>query len=190
MKKTNPACVAFGTFLAKELAKIGVSASNEAGVEMAVRMWETALRKVKKKEFVEEGFSAVTLKLLLAQIVLQPAPLSTIERYISLAVYRSSIDAQRRQLSQDRALGVLAQSDSFVQSLEDTLGSHEMTRFLAELSYVHPRAVEWVKAVLEEMPKKDLARQWGVTPAAITNFENRYLGEIRAVAGMFLTNAV
>lgn len=194
MSKTNPACVAFGTFLVSKFAEVGIPIPDKStGTAMATRMWDAALRKVKHEEFVEEGFSSVTLKILSKQIILQGGPLSGAERYLTVAVYHASLDAQRRQQIHDRCLDTFASEvadTAFVQSLEDSLSPSDLNRLLVELAGIHPRAVEWVEAMLEDVPKKVLAEQWGVTPAAITNFENRYLGEIRAMTETFLLKAV
>lgn len=158
------------------------------------------LKKLRSPELVEEAVSSVTMKLLSGQIRIQEgADLARAEQLILVSMLNAGIDALRRlksrpseftDLVDDESGAILDISDpNSFKDLENALSRSDLQRMMQDVEKVHPRASQWVEAMLEGMSKVELATQWGVTPAAIQNWESRYLDRVKDVVYKHLKDA-
>lgn len=162
------------------------------------KVWKVGLSKLRNPEIVEEAISNVTVKMVSGQLrVDEGTPLARAESLIVTAVLNAGTDLLRKKFRNpadqmpvnDEGVEVDFADPGSFKKIEDILSPGEMSRMMGEIARVHPRAVEWVEAVLEGVSKRELADQWGVTPAAITNFEKAYLDRVKKVVFNYLKGA-
>lgn len=171
---------------------------NGYGREFGSKVWKVGLSKLRNPEIVEEAISAVTLKMVSGQLRIDDGTnLTRAESLIITSVLNAGTDVLRKKYrdpsgqmpTTDEGVEVDFADPKSFRKIEDILSPGEMGKMMKEIDRVHPRATEWVEAILEGVSKRELADQWGVTPAAITNFENKYLDRIKKVVFNYLKDA-
>lgn len=168
------------------------------GRNFGEKLYRTLLKKFRNPELVEEAISNTVVKLVSGQMrVEEGVELPKAESFVITSAINAAMDLLRSR-KRDKAdqmpmddEGVeldMVDPNSF-QQIGDMLSPSEMRNMLREISLVHPKAEEWVTTVLEGGKKIDLAKQWGVSPNAITNWENRYMDKIQDVVKKYLKDA-
>lgn len=176
------------------------------GAKFGTRVYATLLQKVRNPEVVEELVSMLLENLAndrFSSGLSKAISLPFAERYVLTSLPNLVTDYLRKEygrgdkirqkdLSLDTPIGesstiedLLSDPQAF-KSLDNMLSHSELTRMTAELDRLNPRAAEWFTAKLNGDKAKDIAESWGVSPAAISQFESKIIPKVKEVLYKYL----
>lgn len=169
------------------------------GAQFGQKVYRTALAKMGNPELVEDAMSSVMMRMVSGQLKInEGVTLAEAESYVLTSVLNARKDLHRKDkrrgpqdsLVDDETGAALDLEDpAAFKMVENALSAREMDALLRDVGRVHPKAPEWVEAMLEGVAKRELAVQWDTTPNYITNWENRYLDKVKAVVKDYLKDA-
>jgi len=151
------------------------------GRSFASRVYKILLSKFSDPELAEEAMSRVMLQAARGKVhIANGSDLHSAEAYVITACMNAARDilrskGRRREVplvrerdDDDREVDI-ADPETF-RDLDKTISPREMERLLDAVEEVHPRAREYVEAVLRGDSQAEWARELGVTDAAVSKF--------------------
>lgn len=172
------------------------------GISLGAKAYAVAVRKLGDPEVVEDALSAVATKLAMGKMHLNPGDsLSNAERYIISSVMRAGIDAYRaKHRDYDRSEKTHATPLSIedldvsdpraFKEIEQSLPPATLKRIYSEVAKIDPpRSLAWLEAQLEGLSDRELAQEWGISAARVSQITGRYKTETYQIFKKYLSAA-
>jgi RNA polymerase sigma factor (sigma-70 family) len=171
------------------------------GRAFGTKVWMVALSKYRDPEIVEDAISRVMVKLVTGDAkVREGSHIKVAESFIITAVINAATDVLRKKkwetpslVRRDEESGAYTEIDitdpGAFHELEQALPRSEMVKIMRDLKQVHDRAPAWVEAQLDGLSNLEIAAEWGISPAAASQWAKRYIPEIEAVFQKYLRAA-
>ena len=172
------------------------------GKRFAEKLYALLLAKARNPDVVEEVLSQFLVKVAQGKLEgLKPgAPIGMAEGYVSQMVVRVLMDHLRAEFGRHEksrkpkledidAEGFNPADPDAFRHLDKMLPRSEMTRLMRDLEQVNDRAPSWLEAKLNGLKGVEIAEEWGVGKSRITEWENRYVPEIKAIMIQYLQDA-
>lgn len=187
----------------EKLLKLGPRAGDALprsyGRKFAQTCWNVGLAKTRKPDVVEEILTSVIEKLVSRPTLIhEGVTRAEAEAFILTLIKNEIIDIQRSKSRwQLSPLGEETEEGDFtgdmldpesLQRLEDAIPASKLQAILRDLERVHPSASEYVRLMLDGYDKNEIAQKallphmrGPAAPQALTNWEKRWVPEIRDV---------
>lgn len=176
------------------------------GAKFGARVFATLLQKVRNPELVEEIISQLLLNVARKKFSFEGMSLSKAENFVITSAmnlvtdylrgeYGRGKERRKRDLSLDSPVNDsttiedLLSDPSAFKSIDNMLSSSELSRMTAELDRLHPRAADWFTAKLNGDKSKEIAEAWGVSPAAVSQFEAKVMPKVKEILYKYLDAA-
>jgi len=168
------------------------------GRDFGTKVWKVALAKYHNPEIVEDAISRVMMKLVAGDArIREGSPLKVAEGFLITAVLNTATDLLRKKkwespslVRRDEESGGYTEIDitdpGAFKDLEHMLPRSEMMKVMRDLKQVHDRAPSWVEAQLDGLSNIEIASEWGVSPAAVSQWVKKYEPQIEAVFNKYL----
>ena len=157
----------------------------------AARAFKVLLSKFGDPSLVTEAMGHLMEKALRGKLhIANGSSLHAAETYIVVALGNAVRDELRARKRRGEVPLVRERDDDAEIDVEDphAFGELEqlvtragMERLLAELSDVHPRAPDWLRARLEGESGREIAEEWGTTPSWVSKWQRLYLRKVKEV---------
>lgn len=173
------------------------------GAKFGTRIFATLLQKVRSPELAEEILSQLMLNVARRKFSFAGMTLSKAENFVITSAMNLVTDhlrgefgrgkeRRKRDLSLDTPISDtgtiedLLSDPSAFKSLDTMLSHSELSRMTEELDRLNPRAAEWFTAKLNGDKSKEIAEAWGVTPAAVSQFESKIIPKVKEILYKYL----
>jgi len=169
------------------------------GKQFAARVYKVLLVKFGDAEVVEDAMSEVMTKAVRGKVhVANGSSLHEAGAYVITACLNAARDiirskGRRREVplvrdQDDDRVPDIADPDTF-RDLDKTITPKEMERLLDSVAEVHPRARDYLEAVLRGDSQAEWARDLGVTDAAVSKFIRKVRPTLKQVLREHLRSA-
>lgn len=170
------------------------------GRPFASRLFKVLLSKLGDHEVAEDAMSKVMLQVVRGKIhVHNGADLHAAEAYIvtsCLNAGRDLLRAQSRRREQslvherdDEQKPIDVEDPEAFARLDKLMPASELADVLREISQIHPRAPEWLKARLQGDSGQEIAHEWQTTPSYVSKWQRQYVPEIKRIVEHHLRQA-
>jgi len=192
-----------GRVIQDELVRQGFNVPAGWANNLTRAIYAKLLIKAKNPSLADDVFSELMLKLTQKKFEFDPkSSLTDVGRYLYSTAFNVLTDIYRREtrginnrkedskrvfLDPDE-LTNLEDPDTF-RALDRMLPRHEISHLMRDLKKVDDRAPSWFEAKLEGWLSKEIATEWGVSPARISQWESLNVPDIREVLNKYIQDA-